>query len=63
MRVSDYKDRNTTRNSKSNGAKSTVSDRRYVKRDRDGKFVSTKADKMFKRAWKDTYEKRERRVG
>lgn len=44
---------------------------------RTGKFVSqksagdsaagvkgeSKADRMFQRAWKDTYEKRERRVG
>jgi hypothetical protein len=37
-------------------------DSSVVKRDTDGRFLS-RADKLFQRAWKDTYEKRDRRVG
>jgi len=57
--------------------KTTTTDKKYVRRDAAGQFATqkstgnaatsvkgeSKADRMFRRAWKDTYEKRDRRVG
>ena len=41
----------------------TKSNRKSEKRSGNEAPTKTKADRMFERAWKDTYEKRDRRAG
>lgn len=45
-------------NKTSSNGKSLVQDKRYIRTD-----TPSKGDKMFERAWEDTYENRKRRVG
>jgi hypothetical protein len=63
--MSENNKRSVKRNSRTGRSttKVVVGDKRYVRRDATGRFVETKGDKMFERAWKNTYSKRNRRVG